>query len=257
NTVFVEKDADGDFNLRCFTPLKEVPAATHTVLAAAHIAASTGACQLGDKPVPLYFKGTNGNVQVHVSRDGNKPGIIEQSLVTHAAIDRFTPRIEEIAAMLSLTPADIGFDHFEPLIMSCGTPYLIVPIKSYRAIQEARFKYDVWSRSSAPSSLAQDILLFANNTDPTVADFHSRLFGPDIAGYEDPPVGATIPAFANYLCAHPHIQLGTHVFAVERGHSGARQSIINVEMDNRRSPDLTIRVGGKAVLMSESTLMVA
>jgi trans-2,3-dihydro-3-hydroxyanthranilate isomerase len=159
--------------------------------------------------------------------------------------------------MLSLSPADIGFDHFEPLIVSCGTPYLIVPIKSYRAIQEARFKFDPWSRSSAPSSLAQDILLFANNTDPTVADFHTRLFGPDIAGYEDPPVGATIPAFANYLCAHPHIQLGTHCFAVERGHSGARQSIISVEMDNRRSPDLTIRVGGKAVLMSESRLMVA
>jgi len=257
NTVFVESLGEASYKLRCFTPIKEVSVSSHTVMAAAHVLASNGSCPLGDKPVAIHFEGQNVDVQAHVSRNGDKPGMIEQSLTTHSAVDRFTPRHEELAAMLSLSPADIGFDHFEPLIVSCGTPYLIVPIKSYRAIQEARFRFDPWSRSSAPSSLAQDILLFANNTDPSVADFHTRLFGPDIAGYEDPPVGATIPAFANYLCAHPHIQLGTHCFAVERGHSGARQSIINVEMDNRRSSDLTIRVGGKAVLMSESKLMLA
>ena len=257
NTVFVETLGDAEYKLRSFTPFKEVAAATHTVLAAAHVMASTGACALGDRPTALNFEGDNIKVKAHVSRDGNKPGMIEQSMVTHATVDRFTPSHEELATMLGLTQADIGFDHFEPLILSCGTPYLIVPIKSYKAIQAARFKFDAWSRSSAPSSLAQNILLFSNNTDPTVADFHMRLFGPDIAGHEDPPVGATIPAFANYLCAHPHIQLGTHVFAVERGHAESRQSIINVEMDNRRTQDLTVRVGGKAVLMSESSLVVA
>ncbi|MBV1870632.1 MAG: PhzF family phenazine biosynthesis isomerase [Gammaproteobacteria bacterium] len=257
NTVFVEKLSEGRFKLRSFTPFKEVAAATHAVLAAAQVLASTGACVLGDTPTELDFECQDSGIKAHVSRDGGKPGIIEQSMVTHATIDRFTPSDDELAAMLSLTQPDIGFDHFRPLILSCGTPYLVVPIKSYRAIQEVRFKFDEWSRSSAPSSLAQNLLLFSNNTDPTVADFHVRLFGPDIGGHEDPPVGATIPAFANYLCAHSHIQLGTHVFAVERGHSESRQSIINVEMDNRRTQDLTIRVGGRAVLMSESKLMVA
>ena len=256
NTVFVSRHRDDStkYQLRSFTPVKEASPATHTCFAAAHVMVSSGACVLPDRYLALGF---NDDIEIYVSNENGQPGVMQQSIKTHAAVDRFTPPIEELAGILGLTPADIGFDHFEPLILSCGSPYLVVPIKSFRAIQAARFDFQAWSRSSAPSSLAQEVLLFSNNTDPTVADFHIRLFGPDIASHEDPPVGATIPAFANYLCTHKSIQMGTHIFSVERGHMGSRQSILNVEMDNKRSKDLTVRVGGRAVLVSESVMQLA
>jgi trans-2,3-dihydro-3-hydroxyanthranilate isomerase len=159
--------------------------------------------------------------------------------------------------MLSLNPADIGFDHYRPLIVSCGTPYLIVPIMSYTAIREAKFNEAAWSNSSAPSSLAQEIFLFANNTDDNQADFHARLLGPSIAHHEDPPIGGAIPAFASHICDHPHIQAGTHIFGIQRGDNDKRQSFFYIEMDNQQRKDLTIRVGGHAVLMGEGSIRVS
>ena len=255
NTVFLVQDSDNhSYQIRVFTPLKETPYGNHTILAASHVLGSTNAIELKGQHTQIIFEGKGGKVESYLSHENGQPSTIQQSYQTHAAIDYYTPTTDELAAMLTLTPADIGFDNYRPLIVSCGTPYLIVPIKSYTAIRKARFNEAAWSSSSAPTSLAQEILLYANNTDDNPADFHARLLGPSIANHEDPPIGGVIAAFANHICAHEHIQQGTHTFAVQRGANEARKSLLYVEMDNKKTNDLTIRVGGTAVLMGEGLL---
>lgn len=262
STIFLQPtDQEYNRNIRVFSKVKEIPASIHTILAASYILAKTS--------VPLTSKHTlitltslmKDHEQVissYVSKnDDDEVGIIQQTYNTHAAVDYYTPTDEELAAMLSLTPADIGFDKYRPLIVSCGVPYLIVPIMSYTAIREAKFNEAAWSNSSAPSSLAQEILLYANNTDDNPADFHARLLGPAIAHHEDPPIGGAIAAFANHICDHTHVQAGTHIFAIQRGANDARKSLFYIEMDNHQSKDLTIRVGGHAVLMSETSIRVS
>jgi trans-2,3-dihydro-3-hydroxyanthranilate isomerase len=267
STVFLfpcdEQQSDGiaHKNIRVFSPQKELPASIHTILAASYILSEKGEVALTATHTPIMhhskFSNTAMETQTYVSKTAEgKTGLIQQTYNTHAAIDYYTPTTEELAAMLSLSPADIGFEHYKPLIVSCGVPYLIVPIMSYTAIREAKFNEAAWSNSSAPSSLAQEILLFANNTDDNPADFHARLLGPAIAHHEDPPIGGAIAAFANHICSHEHIQAGTHVFGIQRGANDARTSFFLVEMDNNKSPDLTIRVGGYAVLMSEAKINV-
>jgi len=262
STVFLSSnDENNCHDIRVFSKEKELPASMHTVLAASFVLAKTKAIELSEQHTQINVKSSLKDheqvVKSYVSKnkDGNA-SLVQQTYDTHAAIDYYTPTKEELAAMLSLTPADIGFDNYRPLIVSCGVPYLIVPIKSYTAIREAKFNEAAWSNSSAPSSLAQEILLFANNTDENPADFHARLLGPAIAHNEDPPIGGAIAAFANHICDHPHIQAGTHIFAIQRGANDARKSMFYVEMDNQQSKDLTIRVGGHAVLMSEATINV-
>ncbi|OUS03873.1 hypothetical protein A9Q81_06400 [Gammaproteobacteria bacterium 42_54_T18] len=255
DTVFVFDDADKNTKqLRIFTALKkEVKPSTHTLITASFALTTIKALPL-DSSTPLYFKNNDNVSEIYVANDKGKPGVICQSQDTHAVIDRFVPTTEELANMLSLIPADIGFDNHQPLIVSCNAPYLIVPIKSYNAVRAARFDTKAWSQSSAPSSAALGILLFSNNTDNNVADFHTRLVGPDIAIHEDPPVAPVIADFANYLCQNSRIQKGTHVFSVQRGANDQRQSYLHLEMDNKRQQNLTIRVGGSAVMMAESTL---
>ena len=263
STIFLSSSEDKyTHNIRVFSKDKELPASVHTVLAASFILAKTNAIELSAQHTLINFisslKDYEQRVKSYISKksDGSA-SLIQQTYDTHAAIDYYTPTSKELAAMLSLSPADIGFDHYRPLIVSCGVPYLIVPIKSYTAIREAKFNEHAWSSSSAPSSLAQEILLFANNTDENPADFHARLLGPAIAHHEDPPIGGAIAAFANHICDHPHVQPGTHVFAIQRGANDARKSFFYVEMDNQQSKDLTIRVGGHAVLMSEACINIA
>lgn len=255
DTVFVFDDADKNTKqLRVFTALKkEVKPAMHTLIAASYVLTSLKLLPL-DSSTPLYFKNGDNVAEIHVTNDNGKPGVIIQSQQTHAVVDRFAPTTEELARMLSLIPADITFDNHQPLIISCDAPYLIVPIKSYNAIRAARFDSKAWSQSSAPSSAALGILLFSNNTDENAADFHARLVGPDIATHEDPPIAPVIADFANYLCQNSRIQKGTHIFSVQRGANDQRQSYLHLEMDHKQEKGLTIRIGGSAVMMTESTL---
>lgn len=262
NTVFIlPTEKDNVFIIKVFAKLEEVATSTHSILAASFVLANTGNVPLEDRHTLISltsdFTDSSQTVDTYVSKNSeNKASLVQQTYNTHAAVDYYTPTKEELAAMLSLTPADIGFDHYRPIIVSCGVPYLIVPIMSYTAIREAKFNEAAWSNSSAPSSLAQEILLFANNTDDNAADFHARLLGPAIAHHEDPPIGGAIAAFANNICSHEHIQAGTHIFAIQRGANDARKSFFYIEMDNNQSKDLTIRVGGNAVLMSEASIEI-
>ena len=261
NTIFLfPSEQENNRVIRVFSKHKELPSGVHTIQAASYVLAKT-ALTLTTKhtlvTLTSKLKGHEQEIQSYVSKkeDGDV-GIVQQTYNTHAAIDYYTPTTEELAAMLSLSPADIGFDNYRPLVVSCGTPYLIVPIMSYTAIREAKFNEAAWSNSSAPSSLAQEIFLFANNTDKNNADFHARLFGPSIAHHEDPPIGGAISAFASHICDHAHIQAGTHIFGIQRGDNNDRQSLFYIEMDNQQSKDLTIRVGGYAVLMGEASIRV-
>jgi len=257
DTVFIFPDDINNIQqIRVFNAeKKEVSSATHTVLAASHVLTSIGSISLENK-TPILFKNNDKETSAYVSGRDGKPGMITMSQNTHAAIDRFVPTTDEIARMLSLIPADVGFDNFLPLIVSCDAPYLVIPIKSYNAVRAARFNLDAWSQSSAPASLAQGILLFSNNTDENPADFHVRLLGPAVGLHDDPPVAPMMPQLANYLCQHEHIQKGTHVFAVQRGANNNRQSQLHLEMDNKGEKDLTVRIGGNAVIMTESVINV-
>jgi len=263
STIFLSSnDEENSHDIRVFSKEKELPAGVHTILAASYVLAKTKVVTLAQQHTLINLKSSLKDheqvVKSYVSKNNDgEAGLVQQTYDTHAAVDYYTPTTEELAAMLSLSPADIGFDHYRPLIVSCGVPYLIVPIKSYTAIREAKFNECAWSNSSAPSSLAQEILLFANNTDENPADFHARLLGPAIAHHEDPPIGGAIAAFANHICDHDHVQAGTHVFGIQRGANDARKSMFYVEMDNQQSKYLTIRVGGHAVLMSEASIKIS
>jgi trans-2,3-dihydro-3-hydroxyanthranilate isomerase len=141
--------------------------------------------------------------------------------------------------------------------VSCGFPYLVVPVWNYESVRKARFNYAAWSQSIAPQTAAQEIMLFAPKSPLPDADFNVRLFGPRIGLHDDPPVGSAMPAFCGYLCSFEQTQKGTHVFGVDRGDQHSRRSVINLEMDNKREESLTVRIGGHAVLVAEGSLDLA
>ncbi|MDD1636441.1 MAG: PhzF family phenazine biosynthesis protein, partial [Methylococcaceae bacterium] len=101
-----------------------------------------------------------------------------------------------------------------------------------------------------------EILLFAPKTPFVDSDFNARLLGPRIGIHEDPPIGSAMPAFASYLCSFEHTRKGTHTFAVDRGDAHMRRSVINLEMDHKGQEQLTLRVGGEAVMFAQGTIFL-
>jgi trans-2,3-dihydro-3-hydroxyanthranilate isomerase len=242
--------------MRIFTPLAELDFAGHPIIATAFVLASCGDLNLTQAITPLVFQQNTGKVEVNISMAQGNPTFVQFTRKVKAIIDRFSPSDEELASFLSIPVSALDHKKYAPKLVSCGLPYLIVPVWQYESVRNAKFNAAAWSQSNAPQTAAQEILLFSPKTPYPDADFNVRLLGSGIGLYEDPPVGTAMPAFASYLCSFDFMQKGTYTFGVDRGDSDNRRSILNLEMDHKGEEMLTIRVGGSAVMVAEGVMTV-
>ena len=242
--------------MRIFSPQAEIDFAGHPIIAAAFVLASCGDIQLTDAITPMVFEQNTGAVKVNISAENGQPSFVQFTRKVTSIIDRFTPSDDELASFLSIQLSELDHKKYATRLVSCGVPYLIVPVWQYQSVRKAKFNYAAWSQSSAPQTAAQEILLFAPKTPFADADFNARLLGPRIGMHEDPPVGNAMPAFASYLCSFDFMKKGTYTFAVDRGEPGNRRSVLNLEMDHKGEYTLTIRVGGAAVMVAEGIMTI-
>ena len=257
-TVFVFHP-DGESTTRkmhIFSPLGEIDFAGHPIIATAYVLGSCGDIKLTEAITPVVFEQNVGPIDVNISANQGKPFFVQFSRKVTSLVDRFAPTDEELASFLSIQQSELDHKKYSPRLVSCGFPYLIVPVWSYETVRKAKFNYSAWSQSIAPQTAAQEILLFAPKTPFVDSDFNARLVGPRIGMHEDPPIGSAMPAFASYLCSFEHIQKGTHAFAVDRGDALSRRSVLNVEMDHKGQEQLPLRVGGEAVMVAEGMMTI-
>jgi len=261
-TAFVFSSTNGVGNgtgkrrIRIFTPHSEINFAGHPIIAVGHVLASIGEVKLEQEYTPLKLEQNIGVIDVNITQKDGKPELIQFAMETKPVIDRFVPKEEQIADVLSLIEEDIDNKKFNPLLVYSDKSYLVVPVKTYSAVRAAKFNFTAWSQSMAPACMASEILLFSTQTDVSESNFHARLLGPDIGIHEDPPIASAMPAFSAYLCAHEHIKQGTHTFVIDRGSMDRRKSVLNIEMDNKQEETLTIRVGGPAIISGEGKILI-
>lgn len=242
--------------MRIFSPLSEIDFAGHPIIATAFVLAHCGDIQLTDAITPMVFEQNTGPVNINITAENGQPSFVQFTRKVTSIIDRFTPSDEELASFLGIQQSELDHKKYATRLVSCGVPYLIVPVWRYESVRAAKFNYAAWSQSTAPQTAAQEILLFSPKTPYADADFNARLLGPRIGMHEDPPVGSAMPAFASYLCSFEFMQKGTYTFAVDRGDERNRRSVLNLEMDNKGSDTLTIRVGGAAVMVAEGVMNI-
>ena len=252
--IFHKINADQIRRMRVFSPLGEIHFAGHPIIAAAFVLANCGDITLTGPVTRVVFEQNAGPIEVNISGHEGQPTFIQFTRKVSAIIDRFAPPDEELAGFLGLEQSDLDHKKYSPRLVSCGFPYLIVPVWNYESARRAKFNYAAWSQSVAPQTAAQEILLFAPKSPFPDADFNLRLLGPKIGLREDPPVGNALPAFCSYLCSFEHTRRGTHTFAVDRGDVHSRRSVLNLEMDHKGEEFLTIRVGGEAVLFAQGSI---
>jgi trans-2,3-dihydro-3-hydroxyanthranilate isomerase len=255
-TVFIFHPGGDLRRLRMFSPKAEVDFAGHPVIAAAFVLGLCGDIALDDRVTQVVFEQNSGPIEVNITSEQGKPSFVQFTNKVSSIVDRFAPSDEELASVLSIQQSDLDHIKYSARLVACGLPYLIVPVWKYETVRKARFNYAAWSQSAAPQTAAQEILLFAPKTPYPDSDFNLRLLGPRIGHDDDPPVGAAVPAFASYLCSFEHTRKGTHTFAVDRGDAHSRRSVLNIEMDHKGKAQLTLRVGGSAVIFAQGTVFL-
>jgi len=240
--------------MRIFSPLGEINFAGHPVIAAAFVLASCGDISLTDPIQTVFFEQNADIVEVNISNENGVPVFVQFSREVSAVVDRFAPTDDELASFLGVQASEIDRKKYTARLVSCGFPYLVVPVWNYDSVRNARFNYSTWSQSAAPQTAAQEILLFSPKTPFQDSDFNVRLLGPNIGIHADPPVGSAMPAFASYLCSFEQLRHGTYTFNVDRGDENSRRSLLKLEMDHKGTDKLTLRVGGEAVMFAQGSI---
>src|SRR5262249_27551404 len=251
-TTFVlpPDDPSHTAKVRIFTPGGELQFAGHPTVGTAHVLATTGAVKLTGPETRIVFEEGVGPVPVTIRATNGRPEFAQLSAAKLPEVGPPPPSRETLADMLSLAASDLLDGATLPESVSCGTPFLFVPLRDRRSVGRARVRTDLWE-SALSGYVTDKVFVFA--MDPEHADHHvrARMFAPGIGVPEDPATGSACVALGGYLAARDARTDGTLRWVVEQGFEMGRPSILEVEADKKAGRTTAARVGGKTVVVCE------
>lgn len=240
--------------VRIFTPAREIPFAGHPTVGTAIALVDLGlAGAHGGGSMKLVLEEGVGPIPVTVRRKAGAPAFAQFSTAKLAETGPAAPDPRALAAVLSITAGDILTAPTAPENVSCGLPFLLVPLRSVDAVSRSRVQMDAWE-ATLKSAWAPDIFLFAKDPAGGDAHYHARMFGPGVNVPEDPATGSANACLAGYLAARAVQTDGTLRWTVDQGVEMGRPSRIEIEADKSGGAVTAIRVGGSAVMITEGSL---
>lgn len=253
--VFPPGDPQNTRRLRIWTPAGEVPFAGHPTVGAAHVLAAIGEIPLTGAETHIVFEETVGLVPVTIGAEHGRPTWARLSVAKLPEVGPAAPSRATLAEMLSLDVADVLGGQWSAQPLSCGLPFLFVPLRDRDAVARARVRLDRWEPALA-NAWASMLFVFSRDAERPGFDIHARMFAPGISVPEDPATGSACAALGGYLAARDARSEGTLRWRVEQGVEMGRPSEISIEVDKTAGQITAVRVGGPSVLVSEGRMEV-
>jgi trans-2,3-dihydro-3-hydroxyanthranilate isomerase len=254
--VYPPDDARHTRRVRIFTPGGEIPFAGHPTVGTAHALAAIGAIELTGDETRIVFEEGVGPVPVAIRTRDGRP---EYAQLTVARLPEILepPRPEPavLAAVLSLRTEDLVLGDWQPQALSCGLPYLYVPVKTRDAVRRARIRPDLWEMWLHGTS-SSEVMVFAMDPEDRAHQVRARVFVPGLNVPEDPATGSACAALGGYLAQRDGRGEGTLRWTVEQGYEMGRPSLIEIEVDKRGGKVTGVRVGGSSVMMAEGRIEI-
>ena len=233
--------------VRIFTPAYELPFAGHptvgTAIAIARSRNLKGVLRLelaaGVFPVKVELDGEAAYAQFE---NPNLPA-------EHGA----APAAELIEAALTLPRGAVDRAGRRPRRIGAGVDF-IYACASLGAVRGAKLNGAAWEKLELDRVVG--VLLYAEGGESAEAAYHVRMFAPDAGVSEDPATGSAAAALGGYLAALDGREQGRLSWVAEQGIEMGRPSLLHVEADREGGRTTAIRVGGRAVTVSEGTMIV-
>lgn len=249
--------------VRIFTPASELPMAGHPTIGTAYALALAGRVPPGTPRIVLV-EGV-GPVPVDLEWKGDRLGFAWMTQPRPA----FGPAIDAVAGFSKATNVAVGdlMPHGWPLQqVSCGVPFVIVPVSSRTALDRAVPDASAHARAFAAAGMPEGhVYLFTMEPGPDGADVYSRMFAPDIGISEDAATGSAAGPLGAYLVHHGIVEPGRTLRNLQ-GVKMRRPSWIHIApvlATGGTVPEApgdieiaAMRVGGEAVLVGEGTLVL-
>lgn len=252
--VFPPDDAAHTRRLRIFTPAAEVPFAGHPTVGAAHVLAALGEIR-GDVESHIVFEEGVGPVPVTIRWHEGAPVFCQLSVAQLPEVGPRPPSRAAIAAMLSLDVHDLITGANVTEAVSCGLPFLFVPVRDREAVARARVRMDLWEEKFR-NYWAPQVMVFSRDPELERSDVRARVFVPGLSVPEDPATGSCAAALGGYLGARDDMREGKLCYRVEQGFEMGRPSLLDIEVDKRGGAIIAIRVGGESVMVAKGEMEI-
>jgi trans-2,3-dihydro-3-hydroxyanthranilate isomerase len=250
-TVFVlpAEEAGNDYALRIFTPKVELPFAGHPTIGTTFILAHEHMIFLTGEEATARLEEKVGTIPVTIKiKDGAADFIqMKQPLPTFGPAH---PDPEAIARMLSLEPEALD-SRYSVEAVSCGVPFLFVPLKDLAAVRRAQLKPDIWEQVLSGFA-APHVFIFTTEVETEGSTVHGRMFAPAMGIAEDPATGAASGPLGCYLVKYGLVEAKDKVKIIsEQGFEMGRPSFLHIEIETMDGAISGVYVGGQSYYMGE------
>ncbi len=248
-TTFIRSDQkkNGGFDVRIFTPKREIPFAGHPTLGTAFIIAQ----EILKKPVDEVILNLKvGQIPVRFDRKKSGDDILWMKQIPPAFGRPINA--EKIASALSLRKNDIDYK-FPAVEVSTGTPFLIVPLKSLDALRRAEINRKEFS-DLIKNRQGKAVLIFSSETYYVKNNLNVRVFAHYYGVPEDPATGSANGCLAGYLVKYKYFDKDNINIRVEQGYEIGRPSLLLLKAQPS-DKQIEVYVGGRSQMIAQGKLV--
>ena len=174
--------------VRIFTPGAEIPFAGHPTVGTAIALVSLGLAGSPTGESRIVLEEQVGPIPVTVRIDADGSAFAQFAVAKLPEFGPPAPSRGKLAEILSLDAEDVMGAPMAPQGVTCGLPFLIVPLRSVDAVSRARVRMEAWE-ATLKSSWASELFVFAKDPDGGASHHRARCFVPGLNVPEDPGLG--------------------------------------------------------------------
>ena len=254
STFIYPAEKGGDVRMRIFTPGEELPMAGHPTIGSTFALALEGTIargrggfvfELGVGPTP---------VSLEWDAKGLSFAWMTQPLPTFGTV------IEDRSAMATaIGIGETALAESLPIqVVSCGVPFLFVPIGTRAAVDEVAIDRRALVRVCQAAGIDElPVFLFTTESGADEATVYSRMLAPGFGIVEDPATGGASGPLGSYLLHHHVVSPGAadQILSLQ-GAAMGRPSKIHIAIDGQPDAITRVRVGGRSVLVGRGELLL-
>jgi len=243
-TTFIlsEKERDGGYDVRIFTPDYELPFAGHPTLGTAFVIQQEIIKEQVEKVV-LNLK--VGQIPVTFEYSGERVDIMWMKQINPTFGQTF--QAEAMAPVLGLDENEID-DRCPVEEVSTGTPFMMCPLKTLEAVKRANTNKEAYFELVKDTE-AKAILVFCPETYSKENNLNVRVFADYYGVAEDPATGSANGCLAGYLVKHRYFGKDQIDIRVEQGYEIGRPSLLLLRAE-AKGEETDVFVGGKVIMVA-------
>ena len=253
--VYPAEDEDTAFRVRIFANNlgREIQVAGHPTIGTVFALAHERLIEPGTERVVLGLG--IGPTPIELEWDGDRLRFAWM----HQRLPEFAETVDDKAAVagaLDVAPDDVVAE-LPVQEVSCGAPFLMVPLTSRQAVDASRLdRSAMGALLDARGMTKRGVFVFSLEPSDDDATLYSRMFGFGVV--EDPATGNASGPVGSYLVHHNVLAQDEASHIVSRqGVAMGRPSRVHIRVDTGAEGITAVRVGGGSVVVGKGTVRVA